>query len=73
MRNYSDKETLMINIEIASPAHFIPSLPGWEERSIFIKKINNDKLCVKYGDDSHYQYNALMQRVAKFCNFFGQK
>lgn len=30
------KERLQINIEIASPAHFLPELPGWEGRSLFI-------------------------------------
>ena len=30
------KESLQINVELASPAHFIPPLPGWEERSPFI-------------------------------------
>jgi len=26
------------------------------------------QLCKKYKNDAHYQYNALMQRVVKFCN-----
>lgn len=32
------KESLQINVELASPAHFIPPLPGWEERSPFIAR-----------------------------------
>src|SRR5438034_3541301 len=28
--------TLHINVELASPADFVPPLPGWEERSPFI-------------------------------------
>lgn len=32
------KEALQINVELASPAHFIPPLPGWEERSPFIAR-----------------------------------
>ena len=28
------KEELQINVEIVSPAHFIPELPGWRERSL---------------------------------------
>jgi hypothetical protein len=32
------KESLHINVELASPAHFIPPLPGWEERSPFIAR-----------------------------------
>ncbi len=27
------KDELEINVELASPAHFIPALPGWRERS----------------------------------------
>jgi hypothetical protein len=30
------KEDLQINIELASPADFIPVRPGWEDRSAFI-------------------------------------
>jgi len=32
------KEQLNINLEIASPDHFIPELPGWQERSLFIRQ-----------------------------------
>ena len=32
------KESLEINIELASPDQFIPELPGWEERSRFIRQ-----------------------------------
>ncbi|MGH9459196.1 MAG: DUF6036 family nucleotidyltransferase [Thermoanaerobaculia bacterium] len=30
------KETLRMNLELASPGDFIPELPGWRERSVFI-------------------------------------
>ena len=30
------KESLSLNVELASPDHFIPALPGWRERSLFI-------------------------------------
>lgn len=30
------KEDLHLNIELASPDDFVPSLPGWEERSSYI-------------------------------------
>jgi hypothetical protein len=30
------KESLHINVELASPADFLPELPGWQERSPFI-------------------------------------
>lgn len=32
------KDELRVNVELASPAHFIPELPGWEERSIFVTR-----------------------------------
>ncbi|MEA2489231.1 MAG: hypothetical protein QOH21_1023 [Acidobacteriota bacterium] len=31
------KERYDLNIELASPDHFIPALPGWRERSAFIE------------------------------------
>jgi len=30
------KELLHVNVELASPADFVPTLPGWETRSSFI-------------------------------------
>jgi hypothetical protein len=32
------KERLQINIELAAPDDFIPAIPGWQERSRFIKR-----------------------------------
>ena len=32
------KERLQMNVELAAPDDFIPALPGWEERSKFIKQ-----------------------------------
>lgn len=32
------KERLHVNVELASPADFVPALPGWEERSTFIAR-----------------------------------
>lgn len=32
------KETLNINIELASPGDFLPPLPGWQDRSPFIAR-----------------------------------
>lgn len=32
------KESLQINVELASPGDFIPELPGWQERSPFIAR-----------------------------------
>lgn len=33
------KETLKLNIELASPDDFIPAVPGWELRSVFIERV----------------------------------
>ena len=33
------KEKLSLNVELASPDQFIPELPGWRERSVFIAQI----------------------------------
>jgi hypothetical protein len=32
------KESVDMNIELASPEDFVPALPGWEDRSAFIAK-----------------------------------
>jgi hypothetical protein len=50
------KEELQINVEIASPAHFIPELPGWRERSLFI---------AREGRLSFYHYDPYAQALAK--------
>jgi hypothetical protein len=33
------KESLNINVELASPAHFIPPLPNWQDRCRFIERV----------------------------------
>ncbi|MBV9241440.1 MAG: hypothetical protein JO314_05465 [Acidobacteria bacterium] len=35
------KEKLHTNVELASPPDFIPEVPGWEDRSIFIAREGN--------------------------------
>ncbi len=50
------KNSLNINIEIASPAHFIPELPEWKERSIPITKI---------GNVSFFHYDLYSQALSK--------
>jgi hypothetical protein len=50
------KEELQLNVEIASPAHFIPELPGWRERSLFIERV---------GSVSYYHYDPYSQALAK--------
>lgn len=33
------KERLNLNVELVSPAHFVPALPGWRERCQFIEQV----------------------------------
>ncbi len=50
------KEQLNINVEFASPADFIPELPGWQDRSPFI---------VREGKLDFYHYDFYAQCLAK--------
>jgi len=50
------KEILKINVEIASPDHFIPELPGWQDRSVFIKR---------EGALDFFHYDFYAQALAK--------
>jgi hypothetical protein len=50
------KEQLEMNIELASPADFIPELPGWLDRSAFIGQ---------EGLLSFYHYDPYSQALAK--------
>ena len=50
------KETLEINIELASPDDFIPALPRWEERSEFI---------TREGAIDFFHYDFYAQALAK--------
>jgi hypothetical protein len=50
------KEALEMNVELACPAHFIPELPGWQERSLFI---------TLEGKLSFYHYDLYAQALAK--------
>ena len=50
------KEQLEINIELASPDNFIPELPGWEERSKFVRQ---------EGKATFLHYDFYAQALAK--------
>lgn len=50
------KEELRLNVEIASPAHFIPELPGWRDRC---RVISRD------GVVSFFHYDLYSQALAK--------
>jgi hypothetical protein len=50
------KESLHLNVELASPDLFIPALPGWESRSLFIGR---------EGRVDWYHYDPYSQALAK--------
>jgi hypothetical protein len=50
------KEELQLNVEIASPADFIPELPGWRERSLFM---------AREGRVTYRHYDPYAQALAK--------
>jgi len=50
------KEELHLNIELASPDLFIPALPGWESRSLFISR---------EGRIDWFHYDPYAQALAK--------
>ena len=50
------KDELELNVELAAPSHFLPELPGWEERSVFI---------AREGLVSFYHYDFYAQALAK--------
>jgi uncharacterized nucleotidyltransferase DUF6036 len=50
------KEDLAINVELASPDHFIPVKPGWEDRSPFV---------AREGRVSFHHFDPYAQALAK--------
>jgi hypothetical protein len=50
------KEELHVNVEIAGPSHFLPELPGWEERS---------RLVAREGNVHFFEYDLYSQVLAK--------
>ena len=50
------KESLHINVELASPLDFLPPLPGWEERSPFI---------IREGLLSFHHFDFYSQALSK--------
>ncbi len=55
------KQELNINIELASPQDFLPPLPGWRDRSLFIGK---------HGQISFYHYDFTAQALSKLSRAF---
>lgn len=52
----SIKDELSLNVELASPSDFIPELPGWLERSLFISR---------HGLLDFYHYDPYSQALSK--------
>jgi len=50
------KESLQINVEFASPAHFLPIPAGWQDRSTFIEQ---------RGRVAFYHFDLYAQALAK--------
>ncbi|HXF98092.1 MAG TPA: hypothetical protein VNJ46_05715 [Gaiellaceae bacterium] len=50
------KDELHVNVELASPADFIPVVPGWEERSPF---------AAREGRLTYYHFELVAQALAK--------
>lgn len=50
------KNDLELNVELASPADFIPVPPGWEERSLFVRDVHRV---------AFYHFDLYAQALAK--------
>jgi hypothetical protein len=50
------KDELSVNIELASPDHFLPELPDWRDRSLFI---------VRHHELDFFHYDPYSQALAK--------
>ena len=57
------KERLDVNVELASPADFLPELPGWRERSPFL---------LREGQVEVFHYDLYSQALAKLERGFAQ-
>jgi hypothetical protein len=50
------KEKLELNVELVSPAHFVPEVPGWQSRSVFVGN---------RGSVSFHHYDFYAQALSK--------
>lgn len=50
------KESLEVNIELAAPDQFIPEVPGWQDRSVYIAR--EERI-------AFYHYDLYSQALAK--------
>jgi hypothetical protein len=52
------KDELDVNVELASPDHFVPPVPGWRERSLFV---------ARHGGVDFLHFDPLSQALAKLA------
>lgn len=52
------KDALDLNVELASPSDFIPEVPGWRERSVFL---------MRAGPIEVYHYDPVSQILSKLA------
>lgn len=52
------KEELDLNVELASPDQFLPPVPGWRERSVFV---------ARHGGVDFFHFDPLSQALAKLA------
>lgn len=52
------KDALDINVELASPDQFLPPVPGWRERSLFV---------ARHGEVDYFHFDAVSQALAKLA------
>jgi hypothetical protein len=57
------KQELDVNIELASPQDFLPQLPGWRDRSVFIGR---------QGAISFYHYDFTAQALSKLSRGYNR-
>lgn len=50
------KEELSLNVELSAPSHFVPELPGWKDRCVFLRQA---------GDAAFYEYDFYSQALSK--------
>jgi hypothetical protein len=52
------KDDLDLNVELSSPDHFLPPLPDWRDRSVFVEK---------HGEVEFFHYDFRSQALAKLA------
>jgi hypothetical protein len=55
------KDELDVNVELASPIDFLPEVPGWRERSVFLRRV---------GGLDVFHFDPVSQVLAKLARGF---